>query len=210
MSAWAIAAAAAASAAGALSGQNMSRRNMKTDHAWKQRMRETAYQTTMGDMKAAGLNPMLAYMKGSTSMPSGSSATGGQDAGTPAVSSAISAYMASQQGKLVHENVEKTKEETEALRISNKIQRGHGTSIPGRIWDTAGKASSALGKYFENKEQTKAREKAGTYRDKKGVLRHKKGKKKVDPLAERFKRNRSSKAHKLWDKFWKRKKGHHD
>lgn len=53
--------------------------------AWSQEMRQTAYQDTVKDLKAAGLNPALAYMQGvnpsstgsaaSTSIPSGSSAS---------------------------------------------------------------------------------------------------------------------------------------
>lgn len=38
--------------------------------------RATAYQTTTADMKAAGLNPMLAYTQGSTSTPGAASASG--------------------------------------------------------------------------------------------------------------------------------------
>lgn len=43
---------------------------------WQQYMRSTAYQATMADMKAAGLNPMLAFSRGPTSWGSASSAPG--------------------------------------------------------------------------------------------------------------------------------------
>jgi len=44
--------------------------------AFQERMRQTQYQTTVDDLKKAGLNPMLAYTQGGAGTPMGSSAIG--------------------------------------------------------------------------------------------------------------------------------------
>ena len=57
------------------SAQGYNRESVKLSQAWQQMMRQTAYQDTMKDMKAAGLNPILAASNGATATPNSGTAS---------------------------------------------------------------------------------------------------------------------------------------
>lgn len=78
------------SLAGTALANRANKQAAQTQMDFQQDMSSTAYQRSMADMRAAGLNPMLAYSQGGASTPSGASYSS-MDYAQPAVSSALQA-----------------------------------------------------------------------------------------------------------------------
>lgn len=93
---------------------------------WQERMSNTSYQRGMADMRAAGLNPMLAYSQGGASVPNGATATYPGAVGAQyrmADASISSAEAAVQQAdtatRIGNSTVEKIKQEVANLQSVN-------------------------------------------------------------------------------------------
>lgn len=70
-----IGAAIGASIGGSMDANDASAASTAKQMAYQTQMSNTSYQRGMADMRAAGLNPMLAYSQGGASVPSGASYT---------------------------------------------------------------------------------------------------------------------------------------
>jgi len=80
-----------------MASQNFNAAQSQAQMNFQERMRATQYQTSVQDLMAAGLNPMLAYSQGGSGTPSGSSASSSPAPVHDVVTPAVSAYMNAKQ-----------------------------------------------------------------------------------------------------------------
>lgn len=106
-----------ASLVGGLISGSQSRNAAREQMRFQERMRSTQYQTAVQDMRAAGLNPMLAYDQGGAGTPSGAQAEV-PDFGRVA-SSASDMMRTRAEVDVMKAQSEKLREEKEGVQLSN-------------------------------------------------------------------------------------------
>ncbi len=101
-----------------------------TQMAFQERMRNTSWQAGVEDMRAAGLNPALAYSQGGASSPSGAAGSGSRANQEDEVTAAVSSAM---QYKRLQADINLVKANTRKV-IAETVQA---PQRPGRVIDSA-------------------------------------------------------------------------
>lgn len=117
------------SAFGQQSANQQGQANAQAQMDFQREMSNTAYQRAMSDMRAAGLNPILAYKQGGASTPGGAMYnptnvfTGAASTGTSASSLALQARKQPSEIKKLEAEVKKVMADTEVSKSTQYLQQ---------------------------------------------------------------------------------------